>query len=162
MARRRSREQLANDFQVAGVRLPLIERGRGIRKPLGWDAALSITTSVPRSGKPRPYEDEEGADGRHRYKLRRDAGGSAATRACVWPCVGELPLPWFYGVAPGLFHAIFPVYLVAEEPELDQFVLALTEDQRRIQPGVHVEDYLRRYLIAETRRRLHQPVLPVR
>jgi len=70
----------------------------------------------------------------------------------------ELPLAWFYGLAPGVFHAIFPVYLVAEEPELDQFVLALTDDQRRIQPGAQVEEYLRRYLMAETRRRLHQPV----
>jgi putative restriction endonuclease len=61
-------------------------------------------------------------------------------------------------VAPAIFQAIFPVYLVAEEPELDQFVLALTPEQREVTPGGPIEPMLRRYLIAQTRRRLHQPV----
>ncbi|HVN13140.1 MAG TPA: hypothetical protein VMT69_13675, partial [Kineosporiaceae bacterium] len=71
-----TRAQLANDFTVDGVRFPLIDRGRGIRKPQGWDAALTITTSVPKSGRSHPYDDVEGPDGLHRYKLRRDPGGS--------------------------------------------------------------------------------------
>ena len=71
-----TREQLANDLVVAGERFPLIDRGRGIRKPLGWRAALSITTAAPKSGQPRPYADEEVADGLHRYKLRRDQRGT--------------------------------------------------------------------------------------
>jgi putative restriction endonuclease len=70
----------------------------------------------------------------------------------------EVPLIWLYGLAPSRFQAIFPVYLVAEEPELDQFVLALTEEQRQVPVGSPVEDTLRRYLMAQTRRRLHQPV----
>jgi putative restriction endonuclease len=69
-----------------------------------------------------------------------------------------VPLIWFYGVAPGVFNTIFPVWITAEEPEHDQFVLALTEDPRTIEPNRRVEDTLRRYLIAETKRRLHQPV----
>jgi putative restriction endonuclease len=69
-----------------------------------------------------------------------------------------VPLIWFYGVAPGVFNAIFPIWLTAEEPEEDQFVLALTEGQRSVQPNSPVEENLRRYLIAETKRRLHQPV----
>jgi hypothetical protein len=61
-----SRDQLANDFSLAGERFPLIDRGRGIRKPLGWRAALSIITSVPKSGRGRPYDDVGGPDGLHR------------------------------------------------------------------------------------------------
>jgi putative restriction endonuclease len=153
-----TREQLANDFAVDGARFPLIDRGRGIRKPLGWDAALSITTAVPKSGRPRPYDDTEGPDGLHRYKLRRDAGGDAENAGLRAAMRQGLPLAWFYGVAPGVFQAIFPVYLVAEEVERDQFVLALTDDQREIAPGSVVEGALRRYIVAQTRRRLHQPV----
>lgn len=153
-----SREQLANDFQVGGDRFALIDRGRGIRKPAGWSAALSITTAAPRSGRPRPYADEEGLDGLHRYKLRRDQGGTTENEALRTAMRQQAPLIWLYGLEPGLFQAIYPVYLVAEEPALDQFVLALTEDQRTINPGSHVEDALRRYLLAETKRRLHQPV----
>lgn len=70
----------------------------------------------------------------------------------------QVPLIWFYGVAPGVFNAIFPIWLTAEERSLDQFVVALTEGQRTVQPNSPVEETFRRYLIAETKRRLHQPV----
>ena len=153
-----TREQLANDFLVTGERFPLVDRGRGIRKPLGWRSALSITTAVPKSGQPRPYDDVEGPDGLHRYKLRRDQRGSAENESLRVACREQEPIIWFYGVAPGLFNAIFPVYLTAEEPQLDQFVLALTDSQRAVRPNSLVEETLRRYLVAETRRRLHQPV----
>jgi putative restriction endonuclease len=153
-----SRDQLAGDFMVDGSRFPLIDRGRGIRKPAGWDAALSITTSVPKSGRARPYDDAEGIDGLRRYKLRRDDGGHAENQGLREALRQRLPLIWFYGIEPSLFQAIFPVYLVAEEPDRDQFVLALTDDQRTVTPGSVVEDTLRRYLVGQTRRRLHQPV----
>ncbi|MGI8417532.1 MAG: HNH endonuclease, partial [Nakamurella sp.] len=65
---------------------------------------------------------------------------------------------WLYGLKPGIFNAISPVYLTAEETREDQFVLALTDEQRSIEPGSVVEALLRRYLITETKRRLHQPV----
>ena len=148
-----TREQLANDFQVAGQRFPLVDRGRGIRKPVGWRAALSIMTTHG-----RPYADEEGADGLHRYKLRSDQGGSAENESLRIAMRQRSPLIWFYGLEPGVFQAIFPVYLVGEEPALDQFVLALTPDQLTVVPNSPVEEALRRYLIAETKRRLHQPV----
>jgi putative restriction endonuclease len=151
-----TRDQLAGDFFVDGVRFPLVDRGRGIRKPLGWQAALSITTAVPKSGRPRAYADDEGPDGLHRYKLRRDQRGSAENESLRVAMRDQLPLIWFYGLKPSVFNAIAPVYLTAEEE--DQFVLALTADQRGIRPGSPVEEVLRRYLITETKRRLHQPV----
>jgi putative restriction endonuclease len=153
-----TRDQLANDFFVGGQRFPLIDRGRGIRRPVGWRAALSISTAVPKSGRVRPYADEEGPDGLHRYKLRRDAGGRAENDGLRAALSDQVPLIWLYGLEPGIFQPIAPVYLTKEEPELDQFVLALTEEQLAVQPGSLVEDTLRRYLITETKRRLHQPV----
>jgi putative restriction endonuclease len=152
------RETLANDFRFHGERFPLIDRGQGIRKPGGWDAALSITTAASSGRNPRPYDDAPGPDGLLRYKRRRDEGGRAVNLGLRAAMTRGLPLIWFYGVAPSSFQAIFPVYLVAEEPEFDQFVLALTEDQRRMPVGTPVEESLRRYLMAQTRRRLHQPV----
>ena len=153
-----SRDQLTS-FTFRGRRLPLVDRGRGIRKPEGWRAALSIMTAVPRTGRPRPYDDDEGADGLHRYKLRRDPRGTTENHALDTAWQLQVPLIWFYGVRPSLYQAIFPVYLIAKEAEQDQFVLALTEEQRRLGvPGSAVEDQLRRYLVAQTRRRLHQPL----
>jgi putative restriction endonuclease len=153
-----TREQLAHDFHIDGARFALVDRGRGIRKPAGWQAALSIMTAVASTGGQRPYADDEGPDGLHRYKLRRDQRGSAENEGLRVAMRDQLPLIWFYGLKPGVFNAIAPVYLTAEEPDQDQFVLALTADQRGVIPGSPVEEVLRRYLITETKRRLHQPV----
>jgi putative restriction endonuclease len=153
-----TRAQLANDFLFEGERFTLIDRGKGIRKPRGWSSALSMNTPFVRSGKPRPYDDDEGVDGLYRYKTRRDEGGRSENEGLREAMRLNHPLMWFYGVAPGVFRAIFPVFLLADEPELDQFVLALTPDQRQVAPGTRIEAALRRYLISQTKRRLHQPV----
>jgi putative restriction endonuclease len=153
-----TRERLAQDFFIDGTRFPLVDRGRGIRKPAGWRAALSIMTAAPKPGHERPYADDEGSDGLHRYKLRRDRQGTTENEGLRAAMQAQQPLIWFYGVKPSVFNAISPVYLTAEETEQDQFVMALTDDQRRVQPGSHVEEGFRHYLIAETKRRLHQPL----
>jgi putative restriction endonuclease len=153
-----SRAQLRDDFRVGGDRFPLVDAGRGIRRPKGWSAALSILTAAPEGAPSRPYDDSEGPDGLHRYKLRRDQRGAAENEGLRRAMHDQAPLMWFYGIRPGLFHAIFPVYLIAEEPEQSQFVMALTEEQRQVQPGSRVEETLRKYLLTMTRRRLHQPV----
>jgi putative restriction endonuclease len=153
-----TRAQLRDDFHVGGSRFPLVDAGRGIRRPRGWSAALSILTAVPEGAAWRPYDDSEGPDGLHRYELRRDQRGAAENEGLRTAMHTQAPIMWFYGIRPGLFHAIFPVYLIAEEPEHDQFVMALTEEQRQVRPGSKVESALRQYLLTLTRRRLHQPV----
>jgi putative restriction endonuclease len=106
----------------------------------------------------KPYDDQEGADGLHRYKLRRDQHGTRENESLRVAMRDQVELIWFYGVAPGVFNAIFPIWLVGEEPELDQFVMALADSQRMVPPSSPVEESLRRYLVAETKRRLHQPL----
>jgi len=153
-----TRTQLAEDFVWNGRRFPLIDRGRGIRRPAGWTSALSIATSVAKSGGVRPYDDAIGPDGLHRYKLRRDANGRSENEGLRNAMVRQSPLLWFYGEAPAVFQAIFPVFLVKEEPELDQFVLAPAAEAPGVFGDSPIEGVLRRYLIGETKRRLHQPL----
>ncbi|WP_424805942.1 HNH endonuclease [Rhodococcus sp. 27YEA15] len=70
----------------------------------------------------------------------------------------KVPLIWFFGVGPGQFQPIFPVYRVDEEAEHHQFVVA-TEFARDLHvKDSPVESHLRRCLISEKKRRLHQPV----
>ena len=157
-----TREQLAGDFFFRGNRFPLIDRGRGIRKPVGWRSALSIATAFPRSGRPRPYDDDKGDDGLQRYKLRADSRGSGENQSLRNAVAERTPLAWFYGVAPGLFNVISPVWLIAEEPGHHQFVMAMTENQLDIVPNSPIEEGLKRYVLAERRQRLHQPVFASR
>jgi putative restriction endonuclease len=152
-----SRDALANDFYIGGTRFPLIDRGRGIRKPSGWSTALSILTAFPKRGV-RPYEDATGADGLHRYKLRRDQLGTTENESLRNAVRLEVPIIWFVGVATGQFNVVSPVFLIAEEASEAQFVMALTTGQLGVDVDSPAEATLRRYLYAETKRRLHQPV----
>jgi putative restriction endonuclease len=156
-----SRDALANDFYIGDTRFPLIDRGRGIRKPLGWSTALSILTAFPKGGV-RPYEDATGADGLHRYKLRRDQLGSTENESLRNAVSREIPLIWFVGVATGQFNVIAPVFLIAEEANEAQFVMALTTGQLGVDVDPPPGSTLRRYLFAETKRRLHQSVFASR
>ncbi|STZ62557.1 HNH endonuclease [Mycolicibacterium tokaiense] len=54
------------------------------------------------------------------------------------------------------------MYLIDEEAEQDQFVLALTPDQVDVDLDSPMEGALKRYLLAETKRRLHQPLFASR
>lgn len=145
-------------FTFRGERVPLIDAGRGIRKPGNCQAALSImTVHTPRGGR-RPYDDTDGPDGFPRYKLRGDARGSAENRSLVRAHELGMPLVWLVGVAPGWFHAIFPVFVAGIEEHLDQVVLAYDHAQALPLPTSPMEEVLRAYAVRETRQRLHQPV----
>ena len=86
-----TRDQLENDFFFEGERFRLIDTGRGIRKPAGWDAALTIMTAASRSWRLRPYEDDQGMDGLQRYKVRRDQRGAAENRGLRVAMQRQLP-----------------------------------------------------------------------
>lgn len=147
--------QLA-DFQFEGARLPLMDRERGIRKPAGMAAALSIRTVFTVTGGQRPYEDGAGPDGLLRYMWRGDDPQHAENRALREAMVRRLPLIWFYGFAQGLYAAIYPVYMLAEEAAERRFVVALGDEQRLATVGP-VDDAVRRYVERTTWQRLHQP-----
>ena len=152
-----SRDELTR-FTFRGERLTLIDQGRGIRKPAACQAALTIMTVYTPDGRAKPYEDVLGSDGLPRYKMRADARGSAENRAVEDARALGLPVIWLVGVRPGWFQAVFPVYVMAAETHLDQFVLAYDQSQVLPLPGSPLEETLRRYVVRETRQRVHQPV----
>ncbi len=89
-------------FRHGGVRIPLIDWQRGIRKPAGFSAALSIRTTYRPPGHPRPYADHETADGLLIYKYRGDDPKHHENEAIRAAHDHELPLIWFVGVSPGV------------------------------------------------------------
>lgn len=152
-----SREDLTQ-FTFQGERLTLIDQGRGIRKPRVCRAALTIMTVHTPQGRTRPYEDVLGPDGLPRYKMRADARSTADNQAVTQALELQLPVIWLVGVAAGWFQPVFPVYVIAEEPALDQFVLAYDAAQTLPVPNSPIEEVLRHYVLRETRQRVHQPV----
>jgi putative restriction endonuclease len=149
-------------FNFQGRRISLEQNMRGIRVLQGHAAALSILTTYRERPEDRPYEDDIGADGYPRYKWRgtdAQASDNVALRVAM-----ELrkPLAWFVGVAPGLYEAVFPIWLVDEEPDNHQFVVALDEAmetawQQEVMLTAPDEVRRREYALGVIRRRLHQP-----
>lgn len=115
-----SAHDLNINLQFEGEQIPLWNQQRGIYKPavLGKaGAALTIVTTAPRPGKPAPYDDHLGEDDdwiayRYRGTDPSTYDNIALRRA------GELQLPLLYlvGITPGIYEALFPAYIVADDP----------------------------------------------
>ena len=146
------------DFTFDGAMFRLVDKTRGIRKPKELSAALSISTTYRPEGARRPYEDKEGVDGLLRYKWSGTDPDHMDNRGLREAMVQGVPLIWFYGVGVGRFQPIYPVYIVAEESANHQFVVATEVAKDLHRPDSPVEEALRRYVVVETKRRLHQPV----
>jgi putative restriction endonuclease len=147
-------------FTFDGRQLRLIAPRQGIWKPKFLRAPLSIFTTYVGPNEIPPYDDAIGADSYPRYKWRGsdpDAYDNAALRIAL--AEGK-PLMWFIGVAPALFRAEYPVWLVDEESAEQQFVLALDEAMQRGWRSDLVDESpfnpARRYAEAVVRVRLHQ------
>lgn len=146
------------DFTFRGEPFPLMDAQRGIRKPAVLSSALSIRTTWRRDGEARPYDDNIGSDGLVRYKWRGIDPDHAENRALRAAMDLQRPLIWFWGVGVATYMPIFPVFLIAEERDLQQFAVA-TDGLQHLQPSDSpMEEILRRYVKTETVRRLHQPV----
>jgi putative restriction endonuclease len=145
-------------FDYEGLRIPLMDRQRGIRKPAGMEAALAIRTTFTVPGQTPPYADAVGADGLQRYKYRGNDPQHPENVALRRAFELKLPLIWFVGVASGLYEPIYPVWVVGDDPAKLEFALALDEGQRFVTPGSSMDEDARRYVERLTKARLHQRV----
>ncbi|HVX42986.1 MAG TPA: HNH endonuclease signature motif containing protein [Mycobacteriales bacterium] len=146
------------DFEFDGRRYRLMDRQRGIRKPAELSAALSIRTVYTPASRERPYEDEMGSDGLLRYKWRGDDAEHPENRALRAAMERQLPLLWFFGVGPAVYKPIYPVYLLWEARERHEFVIDPDVARGLVNQESRMEEHIRRYIVRETKQRLHQPV----
>jgi putative restriction endonuclease len=153
-------------FEFEGTRVSLIQPMRGIRKVSGFEAALSILTAYAARPEDRPYDDGTGLDGYQRYKWQGTDPTASDNVALRRAFELNKPLLWFLGMSPGVYMPVFPVWLVGEEPEKHQFVVALEDEMREQWTDriFHPADLAlrRQYAEATVRRRLHQPAFRIR
>ncbi len=123
-----AREQMTAGFDFEGERIPLALRARGIWKParLGANgAALSITTAAIRRGVPPRYDDQIASDDDwFEYRYQGSDPNAADNRAVRRAYELGRPLIYFYGVGPGVYDAIAPVYVVEDNPGRLTFKIA--------------------------------------
>lgn len=146
------------EFTFDGRSFRLMDPQRGIRKPAELEAALSIRTAWRAEGAERPYDDTVSPDGLVRYKWRGTDANHPENRALRAAMTAGLPLIWFVGVGVASYQVVCPIYLIGEEASERQFIVATEGLEGLVGSTSPLEEVVRRYLRAETARRLHQPV----
>lgn len=148
------------DYRFQGEKFRLQPTQNGIHKPKQFAGALSIQTVYRAPGAARPYNDAVGEDGVLRYKWRGDDYNSWDNRSLRVAMEQQLSVLWFVGVGmgPAVFQVVAPVYLLWEEPEKHQFAIAPDVVNTMVNETSVFETAVREYVMAQTKRRLHQPV----
>jgi putative restriction endonuclease len=151
------RTLLAEGFVLDDVRIPLVGP-QGIFKPrILRDAPLSITTAP--NG---PYADSFDA-GQLRYRYRGTDPEHPDNRGLRLAMTRRLPLVYFFGLAPGRYLPVWPVFVIVDR-RTEMFFEIVVDDPEFIRgagdaPSEIAEDRAdirREYVTATVRYRLHQ------
>lgn len=157
-----SSADLRGGFKFEGERIPFVNPQRGIFKPQRMQYLLSIRTVFPRSGARVWYDDqrhvhrqiydgEEAVD----YAFMGIDPDAADNRWLKEAMENRIPLIYFLGIAPGLYQAIVPAYVVTWDREglKARIAFGATEQAALDYPTTPGE---RRYALREVKQRLHQ------
>lgn len=153
---------LANGFVFNGERVSLLTRARGIFKPKQMSSLLSIRTAIPRPGRKVWYDDqrqvhdqifqgEEAVD----YAFQGNDSNAVDNRLLRDAMERHLPIIYFLGVAPGVYQALFPVFVIDWDAQAlkARIVFGLPDAVSKGIPQTHGE---RRYALRSVKQRLHQ------
>jgi putative restriction endonuclease len=153
------RNVLAEGFLLDGERVPLLGP-QGIFKPrLIPELPLSITTVPVVEGRDRPYADELSPDNLLTYRYRGTDPNHRDNAALRLAMVRQAPLIYFYGLVPGEYVAVWPVYIVGDDPARLSFTVAVDSHDiltQRIAEVSSTDQGRRQYVTQLTLRRLHQ------
>ena len=157
-----SAASLRKGFDFQGDRIHLLSRALGIFKPRQMGTVLSIRTGVPRPGRKIWYEDQVNVhrqiyepDETVEYALEHgdpNKGNNLRLRV-AWE--QQFPVIYFLGVAPALYHALLPTYIVDWNPVLRRVGLGFgLPDQQKLSAPPSANE--RRYVLRIVKQRLHQ------
>ncbi|HZS32402.1 MAG TPA: HNH endonuclease [Methylomirabilota bacterium] len=151
--------RLLQGFEFQGRRVPLVSQP-GIFKPaILPEVPLTIRTAPEEEGRVRRYADEIDSDGRLRYRYRGTDPQHPDNVGLRRAMARRLPLIYLFGVVPGQYMPVWPVYVVGDEPANLSF-LVLVDERNHALPlageDPRVAEARRAYVTVLTRQRLHQ------
>ncbi len=159
------RTVLARGFIHNGVRVPLVGP-QGIFKPRVSSLPLSITTKAIVTGETRPYDDAFGDDGLLRYRYRGTDPAHHENVGLRLAMQQRVPLIYFHGIVPGLYAAVWPVYMVGDDPAGLTFTVSVDERTFASLGSTDTDEeqapIRRRYVTRLFRQRLHQTTFRAR
>ena len=149
-------------FEFEGERIPWVNPQRGIFKPQRMRYLLSIRTVFPRTGARVWYDDQRQVhqqiyqgDDLIEYAFMGTNPNAADNRWLMEAMRERIPIIYFLGVAPGLYQAIVPTYIVGWDAARLKANVAFgpVEARDTVYPETAGE---RRYALREVKQRLHQ------
>ena len=152
---------LSHGFEYDGRRVPLVGP-QGIFTPAILRLPLTITTAPPVPGRDPAYDDQMGDDGLLHYRYRgtdprhRDNVGLRETMR------RKIPVVYLHGVVKGYYVAVWPVFVVGDEPTRLTFSIAVGQAPVDLSGPLSLADLAlenegeRRYATRASIVRLHQ------
>ena len=156
-------EDLQAGFEFEGARIPFASGRRGIWKPKRMRHLLSIKTVHPRPGNRVWYSDQYTAreevyraEEHVTYAFQGKDPGSFDNQWLKEAMLHQVPLIYFFGVAPGRYEALFPVFI--EDWSASSLSARIAMGQMAGAGGVVAPEHAadRRYAMREVKQRLHQ------
>lgn len=148
------RTLLEKGFEYQGVPIPLVAP-KGIFKPKSLQIPLSITTA-PKG----PYDDAFDSRGFLRYRYRGTDPQHPDNLGLRLAMQQQRPLAYFHGVVPGKYLAVWPVFVIGDDPAGMAFTVAVDEvaSVKADMPMQVAEssEIRRAYITSAVRVRLHQ------
>jgi putative restriction endonuclease len=138
-------------LQVGNETRRIIDRSRGIWNPQNMLATLSVVSNPA-----GPYADTDVSDSLFAYDYRAGSTDGDNTKMRRAYELG-LPIILLRTIRPGVFVPIFPVYVVKDDIDNRQFILALDDSLRFVADPLHLKPIEREYAIRAIKQRLHQP-----
>lgn len=148
---------LRRGFTIDDTRVPLWSP-QGIFKPAVLpEMPLTIRTAAPEEGAPPPYDDTVGPKGLLRYRYRGTDPDHRDNVGLRLAMQRHVPLIYLFGIVPGQYLPIWPVYVVEDDPDRLTFGVAV-ESERLAEPlPAEIDQQVRRaYVTRITVHRLHQ------
>jgi putative restriction endonuclease len=121
------------------------------------DMPISITTVPPKRGEPPPYDDQLRPDGLLSYRYRGTDPDHPDNVGLRLALRRRAPLVYHYGIVPGRYLSIWPVYIVGDDPPRLTFTVAVDDARLAADTLPEWGDEVRRSYVARvTLQRLHQ------
>ncbi len=150
------RTLLQQGFEFEGSRIALVSP-QGIFKPRGLEYPLSISTTPE-----GPYGDTIVPDGSLAYRYRGTDPNHPDNVGLRRAMQAKRPLVYLYGAVPGRYVAVWPVFVVGDNPILLTFQIAF-DDMVYLRPAAVAMEVAERengarrsYITTTVRARLHQ------
>ena len=156
-------DDLQQGFDSSGERIPFASGRRGIWKPKRMQHLLSIKTVHPRPGNKVWYSDQYTAreevyraEEHITYAFQGANPESFDNQWLKQAMVHQIPIIYFFGVAPGRYEAMFPVFIQDWSASSLSSRVAIGKMAGAGAVAAPADAADRRYAMREVKQRLHQ------